>query len=1012
MAEQPNFDDVLREYMARLDRGEAVDRESFIAEHRQFERELREYFEGSEALRQLRAVIGDATEPRGDADASLGRIRYFGDYELVEELGRGGMGVVFKARQVTLNRFVAVKMISSGRLASASDVARFRREAEAAARLEHPNIVPIYEIGEEHGQHYYSMKLVEGTSLARADRPLEPKTAVAIVRALAQAVHHAHQRGILHRDLKPSNVILAADGTPFLTDFGLAKALESKAELTDTGMLVGTPSYMAPEQVQGDSRLTTAVDIWALGAILYELVTSESAFRAENALATMMKVLEQEPARPRELNGAVDRDLDTIILKCLRKDSEQRYGSAEALAEDLRRWQAGEPVAARPISGFTRFRKWIGRHPAIATLAFLTLAVSVTAALVVTNQWFKAERALYTTSILLAQRELEANNIDGANRILRSSSPLLRNLEWRLLNSFANNDTMTVDTRQPVTAVAFAPDGARVAIAQPGTLQLIDAWNGKRLALWRGGWTVQHLHFTPDGLGLLLVGDHRATLSSLSAAVLDAATLTVVRRLDLSRRDTRFISFSDDGRYVVALPVPPPDRAGEMGLVKVLEFPSGRVVADWTLPSPATEAIVAPDGHTVLIATLSAVEIRDISNPGLARWITTPYGLAGLMAVTGDEVMITGSAVRIVNWKKLTQRGFAREHEGSIRGAMLHPDGTRITIGEDRTIRLSNPFRVMPARILRGHRRPVTSMALSPDGLRLVTGSLDGTIKFWDPGSGGRNHTLQGHAGPVTGTTVSKDGRILVAGISDVGVAVWDQLRWGRPTILTGLGGHPVVLAISDDHRYVAAAGNQNKIVVWDRHRALRLHEFETEACCTTDLKFSSDGTKLAAAAGNKGYLWEVKTGHPLIFPYFPRRITRVAFSPEDSRMAVGNDVEVAACRLICSTVFRVSTPGYMDIAFAGDSRRLITAEDRLVRLWDMESGQHVLTFPSTAASVDSVQFVSQGIGSVGLANMPRATFSPADETISVVSFDPGLQRARVMRWSHRHSPWSPKAAQ
>jgi len=311
----------------------------------------------------------------------------FGDYELLEEIGRGGQGVVYRAHQKSLNRTVALKVIGLGPWATETHLKRFRREAEAAASLEHPGIVPIHEVGERDGQCYFSMKFVEGGQLDEVvkRKPMSIRQAAELVAKVARTVHYAHEHGILHRDIKPGNILLDATGEPLLTDFGLARLVETENTVTRTLEVLGTPSYMAPEQAAGNNaKLTSATDVYGLGAVFYQLLTGHPPFAGGTTYETIKLLIETEPSQPRQLNPKIDRDLSTICLKCLEKDPQRRYSSALALAEDLDHWLKHEAIQARRAGVFTRGRKWLQRKPAIAALIVALVAL---AAAMAWNVW-------------------------------------------------------------------------------------------------------------------------------------------------------------------------------------------------------------------------------------------------------------------------------------------------------------------------------------------------------------------------------------------------------------------------------------------------------------------------------------------------------------------------------------------------------------------------------------------------------------------------------------------------
>jgi predicted Ser/Thr protein kinase len=396
------LDRVIAEYLQAVEAGAVPDRQALIERHPEMVEPLREFFADFDRIEQNAAALR-MTAPAMSPDLEIvtnatATVRYFGDYALLEEIARGGMGVVFKARQTSLNRVVALKMILKGVLATPVDVARFRAEAESAAALDHPHIVPIYEVGEHDGQQYFSMKYVEGTTLARAPRG-PARAEVSRLLNVARAVHFAHQRGILHRDVKPSNVLIDRAGTAFVGDFGLAKRTGADTSLTDTGQPVGTPRYMAPEQAAGRKDLTVAADVYSLGVVLYERLTGRPPFLGENMLEVLRQVKEVEPPRPSSVLPGVDRDLETICLKCLEKDPGRRYASAEAFGEDLNHWLAGEPIAARPVGRVERSWLWARRNRALASVGGIAVAGLFGVAI------FSSIAALQSRALVKSERE-------------------------------------------------------------------------------------------------------------------------------------------------------------------------------------------------------------------------------------------------------------------------------------------------------------------------------------------------------------------------------------------------------------------------------------------------------------------------------------------------------------------------------------------------------------------------------------------------------------------------------
>jgi eukaryotic-like serine/threonine-protein kinase len=462
-------------------------------------------------------------------------------YEILGELGRGGMGVVYKAQQVGLGRLVALKMILAGGHAREADLARFRTEGEAIARLQHPNNVQVYEVGDYEGKPFFSLEFCPGGNLDRKlnGTPLPALEAARLVETLAGAMHAAHGRNVIHHDLKPANVLLAEDGTPKVTDFGLAKKVESGSGLTQPGAVMGTPSYMAPEQAQGRKAIGPAADVYALGAILYECLTGRPPFRGSTPLDTIVQVVADEPVRVRQLQPSCPRDLETICHKCLQKEPDRRYASAVELAEDLRRYQAGEPIVARPVGTVERGVKWVRRNPVVASLAAAVLLVLVAGIVVSSYFVYTASEEAEEASRQAAAAKMQARRAEDARHAIQIDLALRARAERdyarvaALLNEMRPEYHDAWETRYirnlwlkeapfplrtfightgAILSVAFSPNSKCVlTVSADRTARLWDTETGQVKAVLKGA--SEAVAFSPDGKRVLTGSeDHTARL--------------------------------------------------------------------------------------------------------------------------------------------------------------------------------------------------------------------------------------------------------------------------------------------------------------------------------------------------------------------------------------------------------------------------------------------------------------------------------------------------------------------
>jgi WD40 repeat protein/tRNA A-37 threonylcarbamoyl transferase component Bud32 len=761
-------------------------------------------------------LLPDADSPLSEAPATERPPRSIGPYELLAEIGRGGMGVVYKARQRSLNRLVAIKLLASGRYSSETLLHRFQLEAESAAALQHPGIVAIHEFGDADGQPFYAMEYVEGRNLSEISggRPLEPHRAATYARAIAEAVQYAHQHGILHRDLKPSNVLIDQEDRPRITDFGLAKQLHSDTEVTLAGQVLGSPNYTAPEQAAGRPKEIGPVsDVYSLGALLYHLLTGRPPFLAGTVQETLRLVHESDPIAPRVLNPNVPADLDTICLKCLEKDPARRYPSAQALADELTRFLRGEPIQARAISSLERGGRWCRRHPALAALAAtVVLALSATSAVFYVSAHrieraraqeeaarLEAEENFYAASMAFLGRGMRVRNSDPAldRQMLavtrpRSGQRDLRGFEWNYFAAYRRSDALSAlrSHAHVVDQVTYSPDGARFAShSLDGVLKIWDAATRKDLrsldgVLVAGG-------FTRDG--------NQFTFTDAKNAL---------RRLDIATGEISPLSDS---------PTP-----------LIAALPDGRHVVVW---GPGYLPILhALDGNA------SPAEVPAVPFGSLAAVSADSQRAAAAVAGTGKIVVVDLS----------TKRTLAQ---------ISHP-------------------------------RPVTGLALSPDGRRVAWSGFDGNIWVWDIERGTLERTFKGFLDPIFGLAFSADGRSLAAGGANFSVGIWNTADWSQTCRLAGHESTIHCVAFAPDGRQLISGAEDEMIMVWPAHphrrpenmrRLLRGPDYFDR---TPSLDFSPDSRLFTGTAAD-GTIKVWRTDNLEVVATFPMEARTVAFAAD-----------------------------------------------------------------------------------------------------------------------------------
>ncbi len=963
-------------------------------------------------------------------------------YQIEGELGRGSMGVVYVARQVGLNRPCALKMILAGAHADPVTAVRFLVEAEAVAKLQHPNIVQIHHIGEAESLPFFELEYVEGGSLDQRleGTPWPARRAAVVVESLARGVAAAHRLGIIHRDLKPSNVLIAADGTPKVADFGLAKILDAESGLTATESILGTPSYMAPEQAEGKTKdVGPAADVYALGAILYELLTGRPPFRGATVLETLGHVKTAEPVPPSRLVPSLPHDAETVALKCLQKDPAKRYASAEALAEDLRRFLEDRPIRARRTSPTERMLRWGRRNKLVAGL-LASLVVTLVAGLIVsTSQWIRARASaerlaqqLYTSDMIAIQQAWDAGAIGRMSELLDRHRPSpgrpdWRGFEWYVFRRrlWGARSSRTLPMQGAVWDFAATPDGQTVAAwirdheGARARVTLWDAATGWVPRTFRGpqgrreGTFILSLSLSPDGR--VFATRSRFDMAGREGSFInlwDAATGEVrqsLRNPEEHTADAQGLAFSHDGKVLVS--------GHTNRTIRLWELRTGqaRTIEESDVPTYDMKGVaISNDGTRVATASSDKrVRLWDVQH-GRVMHTFPRFGEGVVMSVAfspDGRYLAAGSwdgakLWDLTTWEACELRG---RSDAAARSVAFSPDGSVLAVSSTNTIKLWKVGTGEAWATLKGHSNLVFKVAFLDGGRTLASAGVDQTVKLWDLIHVGREpEILTRNAGRSHGgLAFSADGGA-VASVSGNTVTWWD-VDTGRehPSLEAPAGAQPgiVDIAISPDGRTLAAACHETyEAILWDleTRRIRRRIRHEGVAC----VAFSPREAILATASlgfSDNLKLWNSDTGQPL--PRFTGRPVQencyLAFSPDGRTLASGS--YGGAVRLWDVTTGRNlavllgHTTLVSTVAFSRDGRTLASGSwDGTVRVWDVAdinqpSTRHTLV--GHAALLWSVAFSPDG-----------TTLASAGEDGTIKLWDPATGRERCTLVGHDHA--------